>query len=118
MTSSMPVSFPGDGGTTVHLFHELVYSCPRLEWLDMDLLMDRRLHRSPSGEEMKVDWPVDRERLKVVYHHTPEGEGRLNPWRWFKGNVEVVEDAQEIEESKKEAEAKWMVSPYESVCTC
>ncbi len=96
----------------VELFRELVVACPRLVCLDVDLMVARRLDESPTSEEQKVEWPADRQKLKIIYYDTPDGRGRLKPWLWFKGNVEVIRDPQVIKQLKREAESKWIISPY------
>ncbi len=106
-------------GHESHFFAHLASHCPRLVWLDLDLRVrwydvDVDDDATPS----KVDWPEDRQRLDIVFHnHQPEegGVAWLEPWRFFKGNVSVIDDPEEIEESKKKAETQWVVSPYRSL---
>ncbi len=104
-------------GERARFFTHLASHCPRLVWLDVHL---RVLCLGGGGDAAppKVDWPEERQRLRIVFHHhQPEEDdhvGWLEPWRVFRGNVRVVDDAEEIRESKKKAEAQWIVSPCQS----
>ncbi len=101
-------------GEGSRFFRRLASQCPLLEWLDVVVRVkwvdDDDVDTGPS----KVYWPDDRQTLQIVYHNNqPEGEdvGWLEPWRLFRSNVTVIDDPGE---SKEEAEAKWIVSPYQS----
>ncbi len=104
-------------GEPADFFENLQSHCPRLDWLDVNLRI--RVHIDDNGymAPLKIHWPEERQPLRIVYHqHQPEEDERvrwLEPWRHFEGNVRVVDDAEEIRESQKEAEKQWIVSPYQ-----
>ncbi len=119
MTARDDVIIETSPGERARYFTQLASQCPRLEWLDVDLRAcwydDDDDNDDP--DPLKIDWPEERQTLHIVYHHhQPEGGGVgwLEPWRFFRGNVRVVDDPEEIRESKKKAEAQWIVSPYQS----
>ncbi len=97
-------------GERSQLFTQLVSHCPRLNWLDVNV---RMLKDNDRTGPLKIHWPEERQILRILYHHQQPEEGSwLEPWHFFKGNVRVVDDPEEIRESKKGAEGEWIVSPY------